>query len=78
MCLLCVGAFFFFLPIACDFFFLSIFLISKAYYAVRENLSESKAFRALVNCFEKIRSQLVVRFVDGQVELIEAVKRKKV
>lgn len=35
-------------------------------------LGESESFRALVDRFEKIRSQFVVGFVDGQVELIEA------
>lgn len=29
-----------------------------------------------MDCLEKIRSELVVGFVDGQVELIEAVERE--
>lgn len=39
-------------------------------------LGEAESFRALVDRFEKIRSQLIVGFVDGQVELIEAGRRK--
>lgn len=38
-------------------------------------LGESEAFGALVDRLQKIRSQLVVGFVDGQVELIETERR---
>lgn len=52
------------------FYILNIFILTNL------DLSESKAFRALVNSFKQISTQFVIGFVNGQVELIEATNIK--
>lgn len=60
-------------------YFFSFYLIAKALldYVLffGSSLCETESFRAFVDSLEKVGSQLVVRFIDGQVELIEASKR---
>lgn len=54
------------------FYILNIFILTNL------DLSESKAFRALVNSFKQISTQFVIGFVNGQVELIEARKDERI
>lgn len=42
-------------------------------FVCKHILSKSKALRAFMNCFQHIGAQLVIRFIDGQVQLIKAV-----
>lgn len=37
-------------------------------------LGKSKSFRALVDRFQKIGTKLIIRLINGQVELIETVR----
>lgn len=48
------------------FFLQDAFKVSHARF-----LSESKTFGTFMDCLHHVGAQLVVRFVDGQVQLIE-------